>query len=336
VRCSDANRPTEDPRAFLRRHGPGALAARLGEHGYRIQETPLLALVESLDSGTPLLLEGNRGSGKSSMAVALTDAFNLVKFHVQCNRGLTVEEILYSWDRAGQEHAEKAERWSRDYLVLGEALAAFDWAERHEVPPLVQLDEFDKLLEMHQDMFLGLFEDGFHDVPRLTPTSRVGVTTPGRPWPVILVTSNNRAADRDQAITAPFRSRCSYAWIPDPTPYEEVAIMRVRAPEASPELFRCVVKLLDAIRSESTIYDKPSIRETVRLIKRLSHKRVETITEDVIKQHACHIAKQRDDALNLINAAEFLAVCSARPYPLVDEMVDRALAEHDEIAGVFA
>jgi MoxR-like ATPase len=321
-----ANLPSVDPRTFLRENGPGALATSLRERGvYCIQEQPLEALAESLESGVPHLLEGNRGSGKSALADALSSAMNLPRFHLQSNRGLTVEEMLFGWDRETQKAAEPDRKWSRDHLILGEVLGAFDFVERAGSVALLQIDEVDKLDERHQDMLLGLLQDGFHDVPRLRPNSRVGITSPGRPWPVVILTSNNRASDRDQAVTIPLRSRCAYCWIPDPTPLEEIRIIRTRVPDAPESLLRAVVKLVDALRGLATVADKPGLRETIRLTIELHKKGLESLDEYSIERHLCHIAKNRDDSLNVRNAARFLAGAVSIRNPRLDELVDAAL-----------
>lgn len=326
MRPADPSRKTVDPRALVRERGPEALAEMLRTGGrYCVQDQPLEALTESLDSEVPLLLEGNRGSGKSAMADALVTSCNLPKFHLQANRGIKIDEILYCWDREAQKEAPAGEKWTADYLILGEVLAAFAYAERTGEPALLQIDEIDKFEEQHQDTLLGLFQDGYHDVPRLSPDSRVGIRTPGRPWPIIVLTSNNRTLDRDEAVTIPLRSRCAYCWIPDPTPIEEIQIMRTRVPEAPEELLRALVKLLDAIRGLATISDKPGLRETIRLLAVLHKKGLTTLDKRAIERHVCHIAKNRDDSLNVRHASAFLAQAVALHNPRLDELVDAAL-----------
>jgi MoxR-like ATPase len=334
MRPADLNRPTLDPRALIRERGPGPLAEALAELGhYRIQDQPLEALVESLDSEVPLLLEGNRGSGKSAMADALVRAFNLPKFHLQANRGAGLDEILFSWDREAQRAASAGAKWTAEFLVLGEVLGAFDFVERAGGLALLQIDEVDKFEERHQDTLLGLFQDGYHDVPRLTPDSRIGIVTPGRPWPIVVLTSNNRALDRDEAVTVPLRSRCAYCWIPDPNPVEEIRILKTRVPDASERLLRAVVKLVDALRGLGTVADKPGLRETIRLLAVLHGKGLDTLDQGTIERHLCHIAKNRDDSLNVRNAGAFLAKAVALPNARLDSLVDEALAIESECAA---
>jgi hypothetical protein len=79
--------------------------------------------------------------------------------------GLTLDDVLYCWDREGQNQwarqatssgkslaAARAEQWSREYLILGEALGAFDLAARCDITPILIIDEADKLQEHIEDI----------------------------------------------------------------------------------------------------------------------------------------------------------------------------------------
>jgi MoxR-like ATPase len=92
----------------------------------------LADLKHVLLSGKPWLIEGPRGGGKTALAEALAQACNLPCFYLQGMQGLTLDDVLYTWDREGQnqwvKHAvssgrslneARAEQWSKDYLVLG-------------------------------------------------------------------------------------------------------------------------------------------------------------------------------------------------------------------------
>ena len=135
------NLPTIDPRLLVDSDGPHALADLLAQTGYVIQRRMLIDLKHVLRSGKPWLIEGPRGGGKTALGEALALACNLPCFYLQGMQGLTLDDVLYYWDREGQNQwvrqatssgkslaAARAEQWSREYLVLGEALGAFDLA----------------------------------------------------------------------------------------------------------------------------------------------------------------------------------------------------------------
>ncbi len=134
--------PSIDPRKFLREYGVESLSDFIrARTGYVCQVRPLNILAEQLDSGIPGLYEGKRGGGKTAKAKAVGEAFNQPVFYVQCTTGVGFAEMLYEWDRAAQTfaveqylrdgftHADaRAQTWTREFLMLGEVLAAYDAA----------------------------------------------------------------------------------------------------------------------------------------------------------------------------------------------------------------
>ena len=56
------------------------------------------ALLGAMDTSSPLLIEGDPGVGKSSLAVALAEAENIPLIRVQCYEGISPESILYDYD----------------------------------------------------------------------------------------------------------------------------------------------------------------------------------------------------------------------------------------------
>lgn len=318
MRPANPHAPLIDPREYLDLHGSAALAGRLRKRtGYCIQAPALAALVESLESSTALLAEGKPGCGKSALADALSEGFNLPHFNLQSMDGLSLSDILYSWDTQAQAVAEPETRWTREHLLLGEVLAAFDHAARKGVC-LLQVDEVDKLSERNQHMLLQLLQSGFADVPRLSPTSAVGITDRRARWPIVVLTSN----DSGEIISDPLRSRCSYTWIQAPTPAEEVEILRARCPEAGFELVRSVVRLKATIERSGDLRQKPGLREFIRLTKRLAEKGVGELTPEIVAAHACHLVKRRTDQASFLAAATRLAYVAKVANRNVDAIVE--------------
>ena len=114
--------------------------------------------------------------------------------------GLELGDVLYSWDREGQSQfvrqaiaagmnlvEARAQQWSADYLMFGEALGAFEYAARTGTVPILIVDEIDKLDDTIEDMLLQLFGRGYAHVPRY---GNVGVTDPEL-WPIVVLLSND-------------------------------------------------------------------------------------------------------------------------------------------------
>src|SRR5215831_16831125 len=140
---------------------------------------------------------------------------------------LTIADVLYSWDREAQTQMVRQElaagvklkdaqdkQFTREYLILGEALAAFEYAGLHDAPPVLIIDEADKLTEKIEDMLLQLLGRGHAHVPRY---GDIGVRNREK-WPIAILLSNDIRHD----LSAPLRSRCLFTWLDPPTPREEV------------------------------------------------------------------------------------------------------------------
>lgn len=318
------DKPVINPRAVVAEGGRLALAKLLAGTGYIIQEGVLSDLVLAVEAGQPHLIEGERGSGKTALAEALAVACNLPVFYLQGMEGLTLDEVLYSWDKEGQDQwvrqallsgmglkEARASVWTDDYLMYGEALGAFEFAARTGVVPILIVDEIDKLTDTIEDMLLQLFGRGYAHVPRF---GQVGGTDPSR-WPIVVLLSNDIRHD----LSAPLRSRCVYTWMDMPTAREEVAILCARVPEASAEGVRWVVKLLDSIRMIPGIQDKPALREGISILTAFMRDGVGELDEVTLRRYASLIVKRRGDR-------DYLLQSLAR----VERDVNAA---HDEIDG---
>jgi MoxR-like ATPase len=301
----DPSRESVDPRLELERDGLNALASLLARSGYIIQERLLVDLGHSLRSRKSLLIEGPRGGGKTALAEALAAACNLTTFYLQGMDDLTIADVLYSWDREAQTQMVRQElaagaklkeaqkkQFTRDYLILGEALAAFEYAGLNPDPPILIIDEADKLTEKIEDMLLQLLGRGWAHVPRL---GDIGAFDPARS-PIVMLLSNDIRHD----LSAPLRSRCLFTWLDPPTPQEEVRILRARFPKASPDLVRDTAKLINCVRRDMpTVRDKPGLRESIDLIGALLRAGVERLDANLIDEHLCFLGKRRKELLNL-------------------------------------
>src|SRR5262249_57479335 len=143
-----------DPREVIEHEGASALADLLASAGYIIQRRALIDLAHALGGRMPLLIEGPRGGGKTALAESLAQGCNLTSFYLQGMDDLTIADVLYSWDREAQTQMVRqelaagtslrdaqAKQFSREYLILGEALAAFDYADIYFDPPVLILHD---------------------------------------------------------------------------------------------------------------------------------------------------------------------------------------------------
>jgi MoxR-like ATPase len=339
MKPNNPNKPIINPREVVSEGGCEALAALLATTGYIIQEGVLWDLVLAVKAGQPHLIEGERGSGKTALAEALAEACNLPIFYLQGMQGLELADVLYSWDTEGQSQfvrqaiasgmklsEARAQQWSADYLMFGEALGAFEYAARTGTIPILIADEIDKLEDTIEDMLLQLFGRGIAHVPRY---GDVGEKNPAR-WPIVELLSNNIRHD----LSVPMRSRCVYTWMEMPSAREEVAILRARVPEASTEAVRWVVKLLDSIRMIPGIQDKPALREGISLLSALMRDGVREIDEPVLKLYASLIVKRRDDRDYFLQSLARVERDVNVAHDEIDSWVDQAFRRQGYLTAV--
>jgi MoxR-like ATPase len=326
------SKPSIDPREVIEHEGGNALADLLAGAGYVIQRRALIDLAHALRSRKPLLIEGPRGGGKTALAESLALACNLTSFYLQGMDDLTIADVLYSWDREAQTQMVRQElaagaslreaqtkQFSREYLILGEALAAFDYADRYFDPPVLILDEADKFTEKIEDMLLQLLGRGCAHVPRF---GNVGVHDQSR-WPIVILLSNDIRHD----LSSPLRSRCLYTWLDQPTPREEVRILHARAPLASPDLVGAVTRLINCIRRDMpAVRDKPGLRESIDLMEALIRDGVRTLTTEVIDQYLCFLGKRHKELLNLRQGLARLEMAACQADIEINEWVEWAFA----------
>ena len=321
-----------DPREAIEREGVDALTELLAGAGYVIQRRALIDLAHALRSRKPLLVEGPRGGGKTALAESLAQGCNLTSFYLQGMDDLTLADVLYSWDREAQTQMVRQElaagtalrdaqvrQFSREYLILGEALAAFDYADMYFDPPVLIIDEADKLTEKIEDMLLQLLGRGCAHVPRF---GNVGVSNHSR-WPIVILLSNDIRHD----LSSPLRSRCLYTWLDPPTPCEEVRILHARAPMASPNLVGAVTRLINCVRRDMpAVRDKPGLRESIDLLEALVRDGVWALTADVIDRYLCFLGKRHKELLNLRQGLARLEAAARRSDGEINEWVERAFA----------
>ena len=335
---SDPHREVIDPRRLVREHGREALADLVArESGYIFQTRPLKDLCQSLQSGMPLLAEGERGGGKTEMVDALAYSCNRPYFELQGMDGLSLKDILFEWDEPGQNNfvvqavasggfdllSARREQWRREFLNLGEILKAYDYLAATGIVPILKLDEFEKLPQVCQAFFYQLFTDGHASIPRLSENKgHIGVDKDDEK-PIVILTSNNQ-----HVVHPPLRSRCIYTKVRLPSDLEEARILHSRVPDAGAELLLQIIKVTRYIRvMMPTVRDKPGLRESIALLKSFVSAGVEEINVEVIDDHLGFIARSSDDLANLELGLPRLERAAQTSDSVIEEMVAQVFAE---------
>ena len=238
---------------------PADLVGRLAEVGYLADEGLATAAYLGLRLHRPLFCEGEAGVGKTELAKALASVLGAPLIRLQCYEGIEASQALYDWDfprqllhlRTAEAAADfdptavEQELWSRRFLVARPLLQALE-----TTPSVLLVDEVDRADDEFEAFLLEVLSDFSVTVPELG-TLRAEVP------PAVVVTSN-RTRDVHDAL----KRRCYYHWLEHPEFDREVAIVRLRVPEASARLCAEVTAAAHALR-DADLLKPPGIAETV-------------------------------------------------------------------------
>jgi MoxR-like ATPase len=227
----------------------------------------------------PILVEGPAGVGKTELAKVIAEATARPLIRLQCYEGLDEAKALYEWkyakqllytqilrERIGdlvadapslsdavervarQEDAFFSYRFLSPRPLLGAILA--------DEPVVLLVDEIDKAEVEFEAFLLEVLSDWQVSVPELG-------TIKARHIPLVVLTSNNA-----RELTDGLKRRCLHLFIDFPTAAEELAIIRLKVPEASERLAREVVTAVQRIRAME-LRKAPSISESLDWVRSL-------------------------------------------------------------------
>jgi MoxR-like ATPase len=269
---------------------PADVAAALGEHGYLADEGLATAVFLALELRRPLLLEGEAGVGKTEVAKVLSRWSGGELLRLQCYEGIDVATAVYEWDYARQllhlrvaeaeGHVSEDELYTERFLVRRPLLRAIE--SREGPPPVLLIDEVDRADDEFEAFLLELLSDWSVSVPEL------GTFTATEP-PVVVLTSN-RTRDVHDAL----KRRCLYHWVEHPDFEREVAIVRLRAPEASESLARQVAAVVESMR-ELGLYKPPGVAETIDWASALAALGRTSLDEAAVEATLGTVLKYRED-----------------------------------------
>ena len=274
--------------------GVSKLQGDLARFGYLADEGLATAIHLAVRLRRPLLLEGEAGAGKTEVAKTLARWSGGELLRLQCYEGIDVSQAVYEWDYARQLlHLKAAETggpkalaaaedelFSERFLVRRPLLRALD--NRDGPPPVLLIDEIDRADDEFEAFLLEILSDFAVTVPELG-------TFAAEVPPVVVLTSN-RTRDLHDAL----KRRCLYHWVDHPDIDREVAIVRLRVPEASQRLARQVAAAVGALR-ELDLYKPPGVAETIDWARALAELGEQELTETDVEHTLGWVLKYRED-----------------------------------------
>ena len=267
------------------------LEQALANESYLADRGLAVAVFLELKLRRPLLLEGEPGVGKTEIARTLARVLDAEMIRLQCYEGIDAGQALYEWDysrqllyaRTLQDGAldpsrKAAELYGPEFLVERPLLRAV----RKGAGAVLLVDELDRADEEFEAFLLEVLADSAVSIPE------IGTITAETP-PVVVLTSN-----RTRELHDALKRRCLYHWIDYPTQEREVAIIRLRAPEASQALAEAVAEVVARLRAMD-LTKKPGPAEAIDWARALAALGVTRLDQVSVDETLGWAIKNRDD-----------------------------------------
>ena len=255
--------------------------------------------------GKPILAEGPAGVGKTELAKAWAASSGRELIRLQCYEGLDEAKALYEWEYSKQMLYTQL---LRDKLnqVMGEAPTLAAAADRlgqeenvffskrfllprpllkalmNDKPVVLLIDEIDRADAEFEAFLLEILSDFQISVPELGTIKAIH-------QPMVLLTSNNT-----RELSEALKRRALYLYVDYPTFESELKIVKMRAPDLSPDIAKQCVEIVQRLR-ELDLKKNPSVAETVDWAKALIAINAKHLDEKTLNDTLTVILKHESD-----------------------------------------
>jgi MoxR-like ATPase len=264
--------------------------------GYIADRGLATAVFLQLKLGTPILLEGHTGLGKTEVAKVLAQLLETELIRLQCYEGLDVNSAVYEWNyqkqllaiklqEGTQKTVEEKEKlvFGHDFLLERPLLRA---VRAQTASPVLLIDEVDRADEAFEAFLLELLSDFQISIPELG-------TIKARHTPYVILTSN-----RSRELSEALKRRCLYHWIDYPSLEKELKIVAVRLPGIGDELSRQVVAFVQGLRGMN-LSRSPGIAETLDWAQSLRALKKKCLDVDTVEETLGCVSKSVEDTAKI-------------------------------------
>ena len=277
------------------------LHQKLMDIGYCSNNKIDFAVEAAIESKKPLLIEGDPGVGKSSLAESVAKALNMEFIRVQLYDGLTDDKIMFDYDYQKQllvleavkpfienEYKNKNIQdvissvshelnfYGKDSLIERPILKAINGKGRK----VLLLDEIDKASEEIEYMLYEFLENYSITIPQF---GKYDVDDDMKP--IVFLTSNNY-----RELSGALKRRCNYLYIDRKSEIELIEILKTRV-NVDEQLAKGIAKCLTSANI-SNLSKPPSISEGIEWAKYL--KNGHNSKEDVLNSLSFIIKSKKD------------------------------------------
>jgi MoxR-like ATPase len=208
----------------------------------------------------PLLLKGEPGTGKTMLAHAVSEAFEMKLIVLNVKSSMKLIDALYQYDtltrlndsRFGDSKREVSN--IEEYIRMGKIGRSFVSDER----VVLLIDEIDKADTDFQDDMLDVLDQMEFDIIEIDKTIKA------KHRPVIVITSN---AKKD--LSDPFLGRCNFHHIAFPETEMMRKIVQVHFQDIDKDLLDSAIRTFYRLREIKGIEKKPATRELINWIRAL-------------------------------------------------------------------
>jgi MoxR-like ATPase len=263
-----------------------SLRSNLIENHYIPDNSTVTTIFLAFKLKKPVLVEGPPGVGKTELSKAVSRAFGMDFFRVQCYEGITFEQIVGEWNYQKQLlHLEMSrikeidkDIFDEEFFIKRPLLQGF----MNKNPSVILIDEIDKADEEVESFLLQALGEGQITVNDLGTFNLQNDL-------MVIMTSNSQRSLLDET-----KDRCLFLYIDYPSFEREVEIVSSNVPEASSAMVESVVTMINKLR-EMNLLKKPSIRATVDWVKTLLAFEAKELDDETFKETVSVVLKGESD-----------------------------------------